>query len=104
MRILVERHFSQSNLVQKLEGEIGALLRARADAVDLHRFRQDLADRESWIERRVRILKDDLDAPLVRHELLRRHRQKVAAFEQRLASGRFVQTHQRQADGRLAGA
>ena len=34
----------------------------------------------------------------------RRHRQQIAAFEDRLAGRRLMQPHQRQADGRLAGA
>jgi hypothetical protein len=72
--------------------------------VDVHRLGQDVPDGEARIERRVGILEDDLDPPLVRHELLLRHRQDVAALEDRLARGRLVQAHQRQADRRLARA
>ena len=65
VRVLVERDFRQADLLQQLEREVGALLRGCADAVDLHRLGQDLPDGEARIERRVRILEDDLDAPLV---------------------------------------
>src|SRR5205085_391864 len=93
----------QSDFVQELEREIGAFLRTRADTVYLHRLGQYLTDGEAWVERGVRILKNDLDAPLVRHEVLRRHRQKIASFEQRFARRCLMQAHQRQTDRRLAG-
>ena len=45
VRVLVERDLRQPDLREQLERELGALLRRRADAVDLHRLGEDLARR-----------------------------------------------------------
>ena len=104
MRVFVEGNFWEPHLGEHLEGKLGPLLSRRADAVNQHRLGQDLADDHPRIQRSVWVLEDDLDAPLVAHEFARRHRQDVASFEQRLACGGFMEPHQRETNGRLAGA
>src|SRR5262249_48478737 len=104
VRIFVERDFRQSDLGEELEREIRALLRGSADAVDLHRLGPGLPADEARIERRGRILEDVWDAAFVGHEILLRHAEDVPAFEHRLAARRFVQAHERHADGGLARA
>src|SRR5947207_11190199 len=100
--ILGERVRGEAHLVEQLEGEGAPLGLAAAHAVDLHRLHQDLAHREARIERGIRILEHDLDAPLVGVRRLRRQRQQVPALEQHLAAGSLVQPHEQQADRGLA--
>src|SRR5438309_1663280 len=104
VRVLGERVGGEAHLVEQLQAERAPLGLAAADAVDLHRLHQDLAHREARIERGIRILEHDLDAPLVGVRRLRRQRQQVPALEQHFAAGSLVQAHEQQADRGLAGA
>ncbi len=104
MRIAVIGLLWQSHFLQQLHGHLGTLVVVGADLVDAHGLQQDLADGEAWVERRVGILENDLDAPLVRHEITVGHADDVLAFKQRLSRGGLMQAHQGQADGGLAGA
>jgi hypothetical protein len=72
--------------------------------VDLHRLDDDLADGEARIQRRVRVLEDDLDAAAIGHHLALGEAQQVLALEQHLAAGGVVQAHEREAHGGLARA
>src|SRR5882762_955895 len=103
VRVFGERVRGEAHLVEQLQAERAPPGLAAADAVDLHRLHQDLAHREARIERGIRILEHDLDAPLVGIRRLLRQRQQIPALEQHFAAGSLVQPHEQQADRGLAG-
>ncbi len=76
---------------------------ARADAVDAHRFLQDLTYRKARIERGIGILENDLDPALIGPVFAVRHGQQVAALEQRRSTRRAVQAQQGQSHRGFSG-
>jgi hypothetical protein len=59
--VAMGRH--EPNEVQQLGHSLGAGALARKNPVHLERLTDDLTDGHAWVERRVRILEDDLHAP-----------------------------------------
>ena len=68
------------------------------------RFADDRADIHARIERRVRILKDDLDVAAQDAQRVGRERPDILAFEMDLARGRLDQAQHAAPGGRLAAA
>ena len=60
MRVAVQRVLRQADLLDELGGAL-APLALRADPLDAQRLGDDVGDRHARIERRERILEDDLD-------------------------------------------
>ena len=81
-----------------------AALRTVADAVDAQALGDAVADRGAWVERRVRVLEDDLHPPPVGLERRPADARDVAAVEADRAGRRVDQPQQHAADGRLAAA
>src|SRR4029079_11634090 len=79
-----------------------APLRRRPDLVDPETLADAVADRRSWVERRVRVLEDDLHPPPVRLELLAGQLRDVPALDEDLAGRRLDQAEQDATDRRLA--
>ena len=73
-------------------------------AVDAQPLADAGADRRPRVERRVRVLEDDLHPAAERLELRSRQRRDVGAVEQDPAAGRLDQPQERAPDGRLATA
>ena len=90
--------------VQQLLDPLAAAALGRDVAVDLEGFADDVADRHPRVQRRVRVLEDDLDVaaqPPHRGALLGVH---VHPVEDELAGRRLLQPHQHPTQGRLAAA
>lgn len=95
---------SEVALLQPVAGQLQALFRIAADAVQQHRLAQDLRHGEARVERGVRVLEHDLDAALVVAQPPRRQRQHVLALEQHPSGAGLLQPHQRQPQRALAAA
>src|SRR4029079_3783596 len=76
----------------------------RPDLVDPETLADAVADRRSWVERRVRILEDDLHPPPVRLELRAGQLRDVLALDEDLAAVRLCRAKQDAADRRLPAA
>src|SRR5262249_1652078 len=74
------------------------------DAVDAHRLRKDRADFLPWVQRAVRILEDDLDAPAQRYQRAAVEPGDIDAVVEDRACGRFFQPQDAAAHRRLAAA
>ena len=72
--------------------------------MNVHWLNDNLSNSKARIKRRIGVLKHDLDTAFVGFEFLRRHRQKIFAFEHGCAFGGFMQSHKRQTHSRLTGA
>ena len=68
----------------------------RTDAVQHHGFAQNFSHRESWIERRIRILKHNLQTTFVSCKLGIGHLKQVLAIEQNLTCRGFMKFEQTQ--------
>ena len=77
---------------------------ARADPVDRQRLAHDIADAHARVERRVRILKDDLQMPPRLAQLARPEREHVLILEPHFAGARLDQPQHAPARRRLARA
>ena len=82
----------------------GAPLRAVIATVDAERLADDVADRHARVERRVRVLEDDLHLPAHLAHLAPTEVRDVAPVEDDLARRRLDQLDQRAREGRLAAA
>ena len=89
--------------VQQFTGTL-TTLGFRPDFVDGERFRDELADGETRVERGVRILEHELDVPTELLQPTTRQLQHVLTHEADLTRGRLNQAGERATGGRLAAA
>ena len=103
VRVAVDEARVEADDVEEL-AHAGAAVAARADAVHDERLRDDVADGHARVERRVRVLEDDLHlAPHLPHVLAAERRQ-LPPLEADRAAGRLEQAEDAVAGRGLAGA
>ena len=83
---------------------LGAPLRGGSKAVDAQALADAVADRRAWVQARVRVLEDDLDAPAVGLEGAPGDRRQVHAVEMDGPGRRLDEPQQQAPDRRLAAA
>jgi len=103
MRVAAHRLGRQADELEQPRDAIIAIAIGR-DAMDLEWRAQDIADGQPRIERRERVLEDDLHPAPQRHHLLRGVVRDVLAGEPDLAGGGLDQLQDRLAHRRLAAA
>ena len=103
MRIVVDVLGAQADALEDVRDAGAALLRL-ADAVHAQRFADDVARRHARIERRERVLEDDLHLPPVGAQLPLVEMRDVGAVDPDPARGRLDQAEDRAPDGGLAAA
>src|SRR3954468_20081324 len=103
MRIIVDMLGAQPDALEDVSDARAALLRV-ADAVHAQRLADDVAGRHARIERRERILKDDLHLPSVGAQLRLGEMRDIRAVDLDLPRSRLDQPQDRATNGGLAAA
>ena len=103
MRIAVEIFMRQADLGHHLQNGLFAL-GLRADFKHIQRRADQLLDRHSRIERRIRVLEDNLHLASIIAHFLRAQRAQVNAGENHLARVRLMQAQNGSAQRRFAAA
>ena len=101
VRVAVREARVEADHVEQLADPDAPVL-ARADPVHDQRLADDVADRHARVERRVRVLEDDLHLAPHLAELLAAELRQLDALEPHRAGGRLQQLEHAVAGGRLA--
>src|SRR6202166_329145 len=94
----------QADGLEQIHDALFELLPGLGQFVNDHGFADDRADAHARIERRIGVLKDDLDIAAQDAQLIGRQRPDLLAFEIDLAGSRFDQAKHATPGGRLAAA
>src|SRR5262245_22659323 len=103
VRITVVMIFAQAHLMQQFDDALPFGF-APGELVNFQTFADNVAHAHSRVQRRVRILKDDLHLPSRVAEFALRQRQKILPFEINFAAGRLNESQYGASQSRFATA